>query len=224
MPQGENIEFFKSTACPEIEILSAHFKSREFKSHFHDYFTIGINDFGNCNMVCNGVKYTTKPHSITLMAPGTVHKMNPVSTLGWGYRNICFTEAFLLKQISLEKPFRVFFPKAVVFDDLAWAQLNSIFNDLTRGAVDSAQIRTTFSRIVEIHGRLLRPLGQKDEATRQVEKARLFLSANLTNEIRLGDLAQNVGLSPFHLARLFKNQTGLIEGPEKRADPGFGFH
>lgn len=47
-----------------------------------------------------------------------------------------------------------------------------------------------------------------DTGNVHVEKARHYLSDHLTQEIRTEDVARAVGLSPYHLSRLFKSLTG----------------
>ncbi len=49
----------------------------------------------------------------------------------------------------------------------------------------------------------------RDTGNVHVEKARHYLSDHLTQEIRTEDIAAAVGLSPYHLSRLFKAHTGL---------------
>ena len=49
----------------------------------------------------------------------------------------------------------------------------------------------------------------RDTGNIHVEKAKHYLSDHLTQEIRTGDIAAAVGLSPYHLSRLFKSHTGL---------------
>lgn len=48
----------------------------------------------------------------------------------------------------------------------------------------------------------------EDTGNIHVEKARHYLSDHLTQEIRTDDIAAAVGLSPYHLSRLFKSLTG----------------
>lgn len=48
-----------------------------------------------------------------------------------------------------------------------------------------------------------------DTGNAHVEKAKQFITTHLTQEIRMEDVAQAVGLSQFHLSRLFKALTGL---------------
>ncbi len=50
---------------------------------------------------------------------------------------------------------------------------------------------------------------RQDTGNVHVEKAKHYLSDHLTQEIRTGDIAAAVGLSPYHLSRLFKSHTGL---------------
>lgn len=50
---------------------------------------------------------------------------------------------------------------------------------------------------------------QQDTGNVHVEKAKHYLSDHLTQEIRTEDIAAAVGLSPYHLSRLFKTHTGM---------------
>lgn len=49
----------------------------------------------------------------------------------------------------------------------------------------------------------------KDTCNVHVEKVKHYLSDHLTQEIRTEDIAGAVGLSPYHLSRLFRSLTGL---------------
>lgn len=55
---------------------------------------------------------------------------------------------------------------------------------------------------------MVRITKDRDTGNVHVEKARHYLSAHLTQEIRTEDIAEAVGLSPWHLSRLFKTHTG----------------
>ncbi|MBE6111344.1 MAG: AraC family transcriptional regulator [Erysipelotrichaceae bacterium] len=50
---------------------------------------------------------------------------------------------------------------------------------------------------------------QKNTGNPHVENARHFLSANLTQEIRMEDAAEAAGISLYHLCRLFRQYTGM---------------
>ena len=50
---------------------------------------------------------------------------------------------------------------------------------------------------------------RQDTGNVHVEKAKHYLTDHLTQEIRTDDIAEAVGLSPYHLSRLFKSHTGL---------------
>ena len=55
----------------------------------------------------------------------------------------------------------------------------------------------------------VRATKERDTGNVHVEKAKHYLSDHLTQEIRTDDIAEAVGLSPYHLSRLFKTHTGL---------------
>ncbi len=56
---------------------------------------------------------------------------------------------------------------------------------------------------------MVRITKDRDTGNVHVEKARHYLSDHLTQEIHTTDVADAVGLSPYHLSRLFKTHTGL---------------
>ncbi len=56
---------------------------------------------------------------------------------------------------------------------------------------------------------MVRETKRQDTGNIHVEKAKHYLSDHLTQEIRTEDTAAAVGLSPYHLSRLFKTHTGL---------------
>ena len=56
---------------------------------------------------------------------------------------------------------------------------------------------------------LVRASNAQDTGNVHVEKAKHYLSDHLTQEIRTEDVAAAVGVSPYHLSRLFKALTGM---------------
>ena len=59
------------------------------------------------------------------------------------------------------------------------------------------------------HGEAPRAPAQRRLGRRTVHRLAAFVEAGLTRRLRLSDLAQVAGLSPFHFARCFKATTGL---------------
>ncbi len=56
---------------------------------------------------------------------------------------------------------------------------------------------------------LVREVTRSDTHNPHVERARQYLSTHLTQEIHIGDVAREVGLSQYHLCRLFRSLTGM---------------
>lgn len=55
---------------------------------------------------------------------------------------------------------------------------------------------------------MVRDTKRQDTGNSHVEKAKQYLSTHLTQEIRTMDVSRAVGVSPYHLSRLFKTLTG----------------
>jgi AraC-like DNA-binding protein len=56
---------------------------------------------------------------------------------------------------------------------------------------------------------LVRQARKENTGNRHVEKAKQYISTHLTQEISAAGIAEAVGVSPYHLSRLFHSMTGL---------------
>jgi AraC-like DNA-binding protein len=68
---------------------------------------------------------------------------------------------------------------------------------------------STLAALVGRHARTSTSRGPLSGPHRAVDLARAYLEDNYTDDVSLDTLAQLVGLSPFHLARLFQQEVGM---------------
>ncbi len=95
----------------------------------------------------------------------------------------------------------VYPPEANAIADHALRRLSQLKN----AAEIPALVSVAALRLSE----MVRITKDRDTGNVHVEKAKHYLSTHLTQEIRTEDIAAAVGLSPYHLSRLFKIHTGL---------------
>ncbi len=72
----------------------------------------------------------------------------------------------------------------------------------------AAEIPPIVSEAAMRLGEMVRETKRQDTGNVHVEQAKQYLTTHLTQEIRTEDVARAVGVSPYHLSRLFKALTG----------------
>lgn len=109
-----------------------------------------------------------------------------------------------------EKPFR--HAAAPVDRDLYLAQ-RAFFRQLERGSVNALEAEETIIGLVtavisRAYEKVPGDRAAADERADLVERAKASLSRNLCGRQTLSDLARELVVSPFHLCRVFREQTG----------------
>ena len=76
-------QVLKRSSCMPARLLC-----HSFGKHFHEDFTIGINDAGAGAFWCRGATHLAEPKTLNLLAPGEVHTGAAAAPEGWTYHNI----------------------------------------------------------------------------------------------------------------------------------------
>lgn len=217
-PNAEHARFFRSPAMPETELLTARYVTHTFAPHWHEGYVVGVITAGAEGYRYRGADHVAGPGWLACINPDEIHTGERAVDEGWTYR--------------------VFYPSARVLLDLARQLRGSASSGLPRLphtsvrdvelaralshahvlleegadilAAQSAALSALTALLVR-HARepepgslsSLRPEHAKGEAMREI------LAADLTEQVSLDDLAQAVGLSPFHAARVFARSTGM---------------
>lgn len=96
-------------------------------------------------------------------------------------------------------------------DRTLYLEQRKFFSRLESGAVDKLEAEETIIRIVTTvvtKSRSTKDPGKRDEREYLVQKAKAVLSMSLHEQIGIDELATAVGVSPFHLCRVFRSHTG----------------
>jgi len=65
----DEARFWRGDTWPGIELMRAHWFRHTFPRHFHDCYTVGINDAGAGQFNCRRQRYEALPHSLTSSNP-----------------------------------------------------------------------------------------------------------------------------------------------------------
>ena len=210
----EFVKIWRPKSMAGIQLYSARLISQRYGKHFHEEYTIGINDAGVGSYSYCGERQVVGPGSLNLLTPGEVHTGEAASTDGWTYRNI-YVETSLIDQFAEQLNWRPkglpHFPKSVE-DCEAWSLLNQAFR-----AAESSETQLEIHSLLLVAIRLLfERYGDRQPPERRVAKdshaiakARDYIQQRYSDEISLEELGRISQLSPCYLIRSFRNRFGM---------------
>lgn len=183
-----------------------------FPRHSHDRFTIGVFDGDNGTISLGRTSARAHGGAILAIAPDAIHSAEPARERGWCYRSLYPSND--LMAIALESScdeITARFDIPVIDDSIVAAELLAVHRSLESGLLN-----------LGIEERLLvalRMLADRHAAngaarfsrgsTAAVSKARWYLESNFASAVKLDDLSNECGLSPFHLIRSFRDAIGM---------------
>ena len=199
---------------PGVELFEARLHRHRFGKHFHEAYTIGLNESGQGCCQHRGETHVHSPGSFNLINPGDIHTGQVASDGGWGFRNI-YIDFSVIDQIvaQLDWPGQKipYFKEPV----LKATVLRPVFYQLFQALASSDSRLTQQSLLLVFLSQLFQLNGEKGRQTRPekpestaVVRVRSYLQANYAANISLDDLACLVNLSPYYLIRCFRRQVG----------------
>lgn len=212
-----NVEYAKlwEPSISGIELFSAQIVRHAFGKHFHETYTIGMNDGGLGSFLHQGKTCYAYPGSFNLINPGEIHTGQAGSGVGWMFRNI-YISVSLVEQIltQLEWSGRAVphFSKSIVWDlplRAAFCQLFEALSQPTSQLEQESLLLEVIPQFFLKHAELRHSLPLSKPETKAVGLIRAYLEAHYTENISIDTLAQLAGLSPYYLIRSFHQQVGV---------------
>jgi AraC-like DNA-binding protein len=221
----DEARFFRSPALPGAELLTARFFRHAFAPHWHEGYVVAVITAGAEGYDYRGARHVAGPLTLACINPDEIHTGERAADEGWAYR-VFYPSAELLRGLAsaMRSPAggqgdargsglpRL--PHDVVRDDaLARALLRAHL--LLEAGQDLLEAQTAafaaLSALLFRHAQepLSSGSGAAGRGAGHVEAMRQRLADNLAEPLTLDELAEAVGLSPFHAARLFARETGL---------------
>jgi AraC-like DNA-binding protein len=219
MNQGmekETAKYWVADITGGLDCLYGQYFTFSFAPHFHNSYAVGVIEHGDNVFDYRGAKRIASAGEIMLFNPAEVHTGEAADKRkGWSFR-MFFVDAELLKQVREEITEKVsdvpFFSAAVIRDDSMARRILHLHRALENSTseleaeclflIAMAQLLIKYgdSRINS------RKIGNESLA---VARAREYLLANARENVTLDELAHVANLSPYHLLRVFRDETGL---------------
>jgi AraC-like DNA-binding protein len=198
-----------------IELFQAHLMDYAFSKHFHETYTVGLNDrgFGQClyrGTICNNT-----PGSFNLLDPGEVHTGQVADERGWSFRNIYISMPLmesLLAQMEWADRGLPHLPGPNVYDPSLCPLFKRLFQALNESApllIQQSLLLDLLSKLLSHHSKIGSVPAALVNETKAVTTVRSYLETHYADNISIKRLSNLVGLSPYYLIRSFRQQMGL---------------
>ncbi len=211
--RGEYARLWREPRFDRMECLNARFLRHAYAPHTHDTYVIGVITAGTELYRHRGVVHAASAGDVVVLDPDELHDGRPADD-GFAYR-IFYPPVGLIGQAlgeALERPCLPSFADTILKDPDLYRELDALHRDLEDPRRDPLALETdalrAFTAVSLRYGDLTarpRAAGREPQAVR---RAREYLDAHLESPVELADLAGAVGLSRFHLLRVFRAAVG----------------
>ena len=213
LTDGERARFFTAGRFDGLECLTASFRTHRYALHTHDTYVIGGILEGCESWTVRGGRHYACPGDFVFNHPLDVHDGEPYGD-GYCYR-MTYPSIALLRAIAAEVSDRTatgtpFFPEPVVHDPQGVALIVAAHRMLETGndtlGADEL-LRRAYAHSLVHHARIAPAAVGREPGP--VARVKALLSRRYAEDLPLADLAVEAGLSPHHLIRAFRRETGL---------------
>ena len=211
-PRAESARMHIAPDFAGMELLTARFWSHVYTPHVHDTFAIAVIEHGVEHFRCGRASHDAPAGTVAVVPPGEVHDGQRGCDAGWSYR-VFYPQPELLGALMAELrdgDARLPVFDRVVFDDPALFRALQGLHAALIAASDpllrSCAWREAMTSLLR-HAGVVEPASGREDAA--VRRAQELLRADTEAALTLDDLARAVGLSPWHLNRVFSRSVGL---------------
>ena len=176
--------------------------THDYPRHIHEELCIAIIVRGTETHICRGRSYEAVPGDLLILNPEEAHESR---SIGVEYKTVQINPRSF-KRLWPDNPIP-FFAEPVIRDPDLFRAFSRLYSTLlsNRSALEQeAELVSTVELLLN------REDNWKDAfEPRSVKKIRAYLRAHYSENVSLSSLAMIANLSPFHLVRVFKNETGV---------------
>lgn len=203
----------RDPALGNLELLHATFVTHVYAPHAHEGFAIGVIEAGAERFRYRHDEHVASAGQVVLVNPGEMHT-GQAARDGWSYRML-YPATELLQHAAEQltgSPQPIPFFGAPVVDDPALAAqlsgLHAVLEMTTDPLEREMRLLTVFTALVARHADARPAVQRVGDEPLAVVQARRFLDEHAAERPTLSQLAAHVGLSPFHLLRVFQRTIG----------------
>ena len=212
----ETAKYWVADIFGGLDCLYGQYFTFSFAPHFHNTYALGVIEHGSNVFDYRGAKRIASAGEIMILNPAEVHTGEAADKReGWSFRML-FVDPKLLKQVREEITGKasdtVFFPAAVIRDDSTARrilQLHRALENSTSVLKSECLFLMVLTQLLTAHADPRINRRKIGNETLAVARAREFLLAHARENVTLDQLAKVANLSPYHLLRVFREETGL---------------
>jgi AraC-like DNA-binding protein len=211
----DNARYWRTPLLPGADLLTAEYHDHEFTPHWHDAYTIPVIEAGAETYRYQGSHYVAEAGSVPVINPGEVHTGSRAIDEGWRYRvlyaPVDFIHALAEDIAGRAQPLPWFDADVIRDPDLAvrLARAHRLLESNDDPLAAETAMLDALSTLLVRYGRTRADSPPSPAADTRVATMKEQLTGDLAAPLKLAELADAVGLSPFHAARLFTRATGL---------------
>ncbi|MEH6461279.1 helix-turn-helix transcriptional regulator [Chitinimonas sp. JJ19] len=214
-PTAEYVRFHRPAQFDGLELLTAHYFDHSFAPHVHEGYCIALIEQGAERFRCRGTEHCAGVGTLAIVNPDEVHTGRRAGEEGWSYK-VFYPDPDLIRRLCVDmgnwQGGTPFFPEAVVDDASLVMPMRQLHQALTGPASQlerEGRWHEAMGLLLRRHARgLAQPLGGYGERA-AVSRVQALLRERHADNPGLQELADAVGLSPWHLNRVFRQQVGL---------------
>lgn len=215
MNSGDSVHYFRVSGIDGLEVMRARWIQHSFTPHLHDFYAVSLNYAGRGAFHCRHALRDASPGTCNLIGPGELHTGHATSSEGWVYRNLYIDTRLmitLLQGLDWQRPLEARFQLPLVDDPvlaerlaLAFASLNES-NSLLK---NESLLLSVVARLATDHFVPRQSLPEPRCEPAAVRRIREWLDAHSEQNVSVRSLADIVGLSAYHLVRVFHKHVGI---------------
>ncbi|MGE0007484.1 MAG: AraC family ligand binding domain-containing protein [Parvibaculaceae bacterium] len=212
-PEDET-HFWRVTRHGDLDCFTATFRKHVFPPHTHETYVVGVTLDGIHSYMHKGVRVRCEAGNICFINPDEVHDGAPDSH-GYSYRMTYPGPDFLTSLLG-EATGRPVRPPKFTTPGVRDPELARIFCDAHRALEGNGEplfadekLLAFYITAIERHGGGLPAVKAAGREPDAVARSKDYLIAHMAEATDFQDLARHVGLSAWHLIRVFRKATGL---------------
>jgi AraC-like DNA-binding protein len=212
----DSARYWRTPLLPGADLVTAEYCDHAFTPHWHDAYTIPVIEAGAEGYDYRGTHYVAEAGSVPVINPGELHTGARAVEAGWRYR-VMYVPVDFIHDLATDiagraQPLPWFEPGVIRDPDLA-DRLRRAHHLLEESTADplaaEAALLDALSMLLVRYGGTRHAAQSHGANDSRVAAMKDCLTGDLTAPLKLAQLADAVGLSPFHAARLFAQTTGL---------------
>ena len=177
--------------------------------HYHNNFELYYLKSGACNYFIDNRSFEVLPGDIILIPQGVIHRTIYDNTPYTRWLINC-DESFIPKSVLPHLPSMLYLYRNPAISDEVDLIMEKIHREYESGDEHSPERLSSLT--AELFILLARNISQKakvETANLTVERTVNYIKDNYMNDISLGEMAKLNAISPEHLSRTFKKETGF---------------